>query len=197
MENNSEYFILKRENNKNYPLLVAEENVDYEYCKDIIENIENIKIEYSLRKPIPKKPEFVDYHPSPKSIISEKIKEMLLDFKLEKVQFIPAIIYGKNDEIYDNYFYFHIYNYIEVLDKENSKYEWLETANVASPIEKLVLRKDVLYQIPLEKRLIFRLKENHTFEIFHKKVVDKILEINPSGLRFIKVEDWNISVPFN
>ena len=65
----------------------------------------------------------------------------------------------------------------------------MDEYNKANPIEKLVLNKQFLSEIPLEKRLIFKLKENSTFEIFHKLVVDKIMSANPVGVQFTKVSE--------
>ena len=188
--NEFEYYKVRRENNDNYPLLRADENVDYEYEKNHIDNAE--MMEYVIRRPIPKKPIFVDYHKSPRSVISRKIYEILKDLNLDYIQFIPATITVKNNETIDDYWYLHIFNHLKVMDLEKSVYDWMETIKSANPIEKLVLNEKLLSEIPLEKRLIFKLEENHTFEIFHKSVVDAIMAANPEGIQFTKVEDYHI-----
>ena len=189
-EFDKEYFILKRDNNSNYPLIKSTKNGKYEFSKVFVDEAE--KMEYSLRKPIPLKPQIVDYHPSVRSVVSKRIVDILSVFQLEKVQFIPATIIGKNNKLFEDYFYLHIFNHIDALNKEKSIFKWLETAKAASPIEKLVLDENSLSEIPLDKRLVFRLKENDTFELFHMSVVEKILAIKPEGLKFTKVEDWHI-----
>ena len=189
-----EYYIVDANDNGQYPLLVVTENEDYEFEEEMIENPEPMT--YVLGEPVPKKPVMADYHFSERSVISKKIYDALVPKNIEGIQFIPAIITGKKDEIYEDYFYFHIYNYLSVMDKEKSIYKWMKTANVANPIEKLVLNQKALEEIPLEKRLIFRLRENDTFELFHKSIVDVIMATEPKGIQFTKVENWNISTPF-
>lgn len=184
----SEYYILRRENNDSYPLLRSTTNADYEFDDNFIEDA-NI-IEYTLGRPIPKKPIMVDYHKTPYSVISDKIANEIKG--VYGVQLISAIITGKDKELYENYFYLHIHNHLPVLDREKSVYTWIERRQRANPIEKLYLNNDLLSAIPLEKRLVFRLKENSTFEIFHKSIVDKIIATEPKGLLFVNVEDWHI-----
>ena len=150
-----------------------------------------------MRKSGSKKYTIVDFHKSPYSVISRKIQDVLAGMSIGDVQFIPATITGKKNEIYEDYFYLHICNYLSVMDREHSVYDWDDFIKVASPIEKLVLDWKLLEAIPLEKRLIFRLKENDGFELFHKSVVDAIMATEPKGVRFTKVEDWHIGTPFD
>ena len=192
--NEFEYYIVDANDNGQYPLLVVTENEDYEFEEEMIEDPEPMT--YVLGEPVPKKPVMADYHFSERSVISKKIYDALVHKNIEGIQFIPAVIIGKKDEIYEDYFYFHIYNYLSVMDKEKSIYKWMKTANVANPIDKLVLNQKALEEIPLEKRLIFRLRENDTFELFHKSIVDTIMATEPKGIRFTKVENWNISTSF-
>lgn len=188
MEN--EYYIIGRENNENYPLLRADENVDYEYEIGQIQNPQ--KMEYVMRRPIPKRPVFVDYHKSPKSIISQKVYEVLNHFNLFNTQFIQAILRGKTGEAIGDYWYLHIFNSQEVMDKEKSVFQWMETIQTANPIERLVLDERRLSSVPLAERLVFRLKENSTFEIFHQSVVEAIMATDPKGMKFTKVKDYHI-----
>lgn len=187
------YFKIYRENNDNYPLLRSTTNSDYEFEDNFIENAK--VIEYTLGKPISKKPVMVDYHKTPYSVISDKIANEIRG--VYGIQLIPAIITGKDNELYENYFYLHIHNHLPVLDRERSVYTWIERRQRANPIEKFFLDMKLLEEIPLEERLIFKLKENSTFEIFHESIVEKILSTDPVGVKFMPVEKWDIGTPFD
>jgi hypothetical protein len=189
-EFNKEYFVIGRANNSNHPLLTVTKGGGYEEDEEYVENPK--LMEYRLGKPVPAKPVMVDYHSSPYSVVSKKIYDVLTGLNLKDIQLIPATITGKNDELYENYWFLNIYNNLAVLDREKSKYDWNDFLEVANPIEKLVLSGELLNDIPLEDRLVFRLEENTTFEIFHKSVVDAIMATNPEGIQFTKVEDYHI-----
>ena len=111
------------------------------------------------------------------------------------VQLIPATITGKDNVLYEDYFYLHIYNIYELLDRDLSVYDWDDFIEQAEDIEKIVISKNI-EKIPLKERLIFKLKEDPTFEFYHKSVVDAIMTTNPEGISFTKVEDWNIGTAF-
>jgi hypothetical protein len=186
-----EYFEINPVNNNLYPRITAlnDESADYQYVNDVINDPQ--PMEFGVQVKGRKRYEVVDYHTSPYSVISKKIYDALCNINIEGVQYIPATIIGKKDERYENYYYVHIYNYLSVIDREKSIYEWDDFIKVASPIDKLILDKKLLEEIPLEKRLVFKLKENNTFELFHKKIVDAIMETKPIGIRFSGVLGWH------
>lgn len=64
-------------------------------------------------------------------------------------------------------------------------------------IEKMILDEKILSAIPLKKRLIFRLGEHSGFELFHKSVVDTIMEQQPEGIHCVKVEDYHTGSDFD
>jgi hypothetical protein len=53
-----------------------------------------------------------------------------------------------------------------------------------------------LKTIPLEERLVFYLAENGVEQLFHKSVEEAVMAVNPEGVRFINVKDWNMGSPF-
>jgi hypothetical protein len=184
-----EYFQLTKVNNDLHPRIVALEGAEYEYENEIIDNPQ--PMEYSVQVKGRKRYEVVDYHITPYSVISKKIYDILYNMNIEGLQFIPATIIGKKDERYENYYFMHIYNYLSVMDKDKSIYKWDNFIKVANPLQKLILDKKLLEEIPLEKRLIFRLKENYMFELVHKSIVDIIMETKPTGIGFLGVLGWH------
>lgn len=191
----NEYYIINRENNNNYPLLLENKgSPSYAAETDFIENPEEII--FCLGDPIPRKPQMVDYHATPYSVISRKIYNILEPKRVKGVQLIPSTVIGKDGELYKDYWYMHIYNIHAVLDRENSIYKWSEIRQVANFIDKLILDNRKLEEIPLEDRLIFRLKERRTFQLFHKSIVDRITAEDVRGVRFITVDDWSTETQF-
>lgn len=185
----SEYYIITRANNPNYPLLIEDEGSPY-YIKqkEYIPNPE--RMFFCIGAPIPRKPKLVDYHPVPYTVVSDKIESILAPLSIDGIQFIPATITGKDDELHENYFYLHIYNIYDALDEVSSIYDWDDFIEQAENIEKIVISSRLM-DMPLENRLIFKLKEDPTFELYHKSVVDQVMSSNPEGIRFISVDEWN------
>ena len=64
-------------------------------------------------------------------------------------------------------------------------------------VEKIVLDKKALEKIPLNKRLVFVSKEHSRFELYHKTVVDFIMQVKPEGLFFIPVDKWYEGIQFD
>ena len=192
--NEFEYYFIGRDNNEQHPLLVEDSNCPpYKLERIAIDN--PLSMEYRLGKPIPKKPKMVDYHSAVNSVISKKIFDVLAPMNIKGVQLIPAIITGKDDKIYEDYWYAHIYNYFPALDRENSNCRW-DSRGVAYQMRKIVLNEDFLKTLPLEERLIFYLSENRVNQFFHKSVVDVIMATNPEGLRFYNVREWQEGLQF-
>lgn len=189
--NEFEYYLIDRMNNSSYPLLEQDDDcTSYQHSKEYIENPE--VMEFYLGDPVPRKPKMVDYHAMPYSIVSEKIYNVINSLKINGLQLIPSIITGKNGELYEDYWYIHIFNRYPAMDRKKSIYSWVESIQVANPIEKLFLNTKYLETIPIEDRLIFRLQENSTKQLYHKSVVDAIMDVNPEGLKFTIVKDWRL-----
>jgi hypothetical protein len=195
MENEFEYYFINRANNNHHPVLIADTACPpYLRKKEYIENPQ--RMFFCFGKPIPKKPKMVDYHSSPKSIISKKIFDVLNELKIKGIQLIPATITGKNDEIYEDYWYIHIINRYPAIDREKSDISWSNMGWVLS-INKLVLNEDYLQTISLEERLIFYLAEDGVEQLFHKSVVDAIMATNPEGVVFTNIKDWYQGAQFD
>ncbi len=186
MTNEFEYYLIERSNNQNYPLLKEDGACNYQHVKTHIENPYMTK--YSYKNPVPRRVQTADYYAMPFSIVSDKIHDVLAAMNLKKVQLIPVIITGRENELYDRHWYIHIYNRLKAMDIKKSKCNWIESIQIANPIEKLVLNREYLSTIPLKDRLVFRLTENSTKQIYHASVAEAIMATNPEGLRFIKLQ---------
>lgn len=187
MDNLFEYYIVLWSDDDDIPRLVENDDCpEYLYAAKPIEKPE--LMQFDLGDPIPRKPKMTDYLTSPKPVVSKKIYDVLEPMKIEGIQLLPAIIHGKDEHIFDNYWAVHIYNIIKCVDTKLSKCK-IGNARL-SKVEKIVLDKNILNQIPLNKRLIFRLKEDTSYELFHVSIMNAIMKVNPTGIRFIKIEEW-------
>lgn len=194
MNNEFNYYFIERDNNDQYPLLKTDANCPpYLRKKEFIENPETMS--FALAKPIPRKPKMVDYHPAPYPVVSKKIHDALAPMNIKGIQFIPAIITGKNNEIYEDYWFLNICNQYPALDKEKSNCEW-NSLGLAYLMMSIVLNEEYLKTIPLEERLVFFLSENGVKQFFHKSVVDAIMAINPVGLKFYNIREWQEGLQF-
>jgi hypothetical protein len=157
-----------------------------------------IPIEFEFDEPYPKKPVIVDsFTNCGFGVISEKLYAILEPLKINGLQLISATVADpRNHTVYDGYYFPHIFNHIECLDMNASVYSTSVLGTIRS-IKKMVLDTKILSKIPLENRLILRLGESFPFALFHGSVVEKMMAVNPTGIRFVKVEDYHIGSAFD
>lgn len=188
-----EYYIIDRAYDKAYPLIGPQDDsmhtMMYPRTRERIENPELTQFRFCA--PIPRKPVIGDYFAEPSSIVSKKIANVLDAMHIEGIQLIPAEIETNTGDILKDYFYIHIYNYLKAVDRENSKCKVDRTdPNLLSWIDRFELDKEILAEIPLEKRLIFKLFEFCTIHLYHESIVNAIMSVKPQGVSFTKVEKW-------
>ncbi len=186
----SEYYVIMRENNNNYPLLAWEEKsvnsgIFYKHKPVELKNSLHMKLGW----PIPETPQMVDYHSNPRPVISDKIKDVLEPLEIMGIQLFPVTI-DDSPATDKKYWFLHIYHAIEAMDKNLSEFTIDEDDGDIDDITKIVLDKMVLSDIPLEERLIFQLKEGASMFLVHESIKDKIMVVNPIGIRFIDVVKW-------
>ena len=150
--------------------------------------------------PIPPKPRLSDAMSlrGDCRVFSKKIHDVLNKHEIKGLQLVPTVIRGKRDEEFDNYWITNIYQEMAFFNEEESKYgrisritgEWKD-------IEKIVLDREKLATVPLEERLVFVSKENCSFILYHKSVVDIIMSANPEGIVFTPVEEWYDGIQFD
>lgn len=188
MSQEFEYYRVHRANDNDVPLLDPDTGCpDYLFEKKAIDKPKPLK--FKLGEPIPKKPRMADYHASPYSIISKKIYDVLAPLNIKGIQLLPAVIRVKNDKLVSDYWAIHIYNLIRCIDVKKSDCE-IRSIRVAN-VKKIVLDKDILAKIALPQRLIFRLGEDISFELFHTSIVEAIMKVKPDGIKFTNIENWN------
>ena len=140
-----------------------------------------------------KNDEIADFHDLPYTFSYRVIKGVAQRHTLPGVQWMPAYIHYKGKR-YNDHVIMHLFNKISCLDEDNSIFK--RVSEFTTIIDKIVLSKEKLDNIPLEDRLIFRLEEKKSLIFMHQIIVDEIMQHNPVGIRFVKVKDWGVSEAF-
>jgi hypothetical protein len=198
---NEQYFYVKRDGNPKFPLVEyakGENNLMF-MCEKFVNHPAPIKLE--CMKPLPGKFIMGDYHSLgyPEAVVSKRMKETLESFNLRDVQFAPALINTKGNEIVSDYCIFHVYNQIRCADLEKSEWEASDdedNPNRVYSFDKLVLDNESLDKIPLEERLVFAVEELETEVLYHESVVEKLLEAELTGFTIYRLSNWDPSAPF-
>ena len=181
------YYRVHSINDDNIPMLMEDDDCPrYLYEDNLIKDPGPMNLK--LRKPVPKKINMADYLTLPHPVVSKKISDALASLNIEGLQLLPSVIRGNGKEIHE-YVTLHIPHRIKCVDSELSECV-IEDYNIENVV-RLVLDKKLLKTIPLEKRLVFRLKEDCSYELFHESVVQTIMSVNPTGIRFTDIEKWN------
>jgi len=191
---NQDYYVIKRGGSNNYPLL------EWDQSSGMFDKGKPVTvtppIKLRLGAPVPDKPEMVDYHSLPEPVVGERIKNILEPMTLYGTQLIPARI-PVEDNVYD-YWLLHVFNEIACIDREKSILEIDEDDGDVLDIEQLALDEKVLQEIPLDKRLIFVLKESTSTYLFHRSVKEAIMALEPApqGVQFFRADQWGSAAVF-
>ena len=196
--NEFDYYVIDRKGDKAYPLVGPHEDSEHTllYIGDNFsefreKSIPNPKpVEFVFCDPIPRKPVIGDYFSDPESIISKKIADEMKPMNIKGIQLIPATVESNKGNVYEDFFWIYIHHYIEAMDKDKTNFELSKYGLYR--FDSFTLDEKILTEIPLEERLIFKLKEKSSIKLYHCSVVDIIMSTNPEGVMFTKVEDWRL-----
>ena len=132
-----------------------------------------------------------------KVIVNDKIKKRLENFKVRNFQLFPSVIIDDQEQYHEGYWFFNIYNKLEVLDFEKSEIRRYKPEREFHNVEKFALRADVLDKIPEEERLIFRINGlDRLLTFVHQKVVDIFEEEGVETLNFYKLSEYHSGQQF-
>lgn len=124
-------------------------------------------------------------------IISDEIRQQISDDAIYKGQFYPAVIIDDNEDHHEGYWFFNIYQGLDVLDCESSEIKRYKPENDSHKVVKYKLKKAVLDGIPEEQRLIFTMPNTNLKTIFvHRKIVDVFERLGVSNIKFYKMSEW-------
>ncbi|NMO20599.1 hypothetical protein HPC49_38980 [Pyxidicoccus fallax] len=190
----TDYYVIECAPNNSHPLLDIDEVVGLGRPAPLVISQ---PLQLRLGAPVPRNPVMVDHHALPQPVFSSRIVEALEPLGLYCVQFVPADVKVKQDDV-RRYWVLHVYNEIPCVDRQRSVLSIDDEDGRVMGIDALVLDERVLERIPLERRLLFVLEESISTYLFHSSVVERVLALAPppEGLRFIRVDRWNDSAGF-
>ena len=172
-----EYYFMKSKEDQTYPMI------------DLLDQSKEI-IEAQLGDPLPRRPILADYLTGAKDFVTKKIADVMLAMNMEGVRIVPIELSDQKGGYIEDYYCIYVDdNTYEALDKEKSDYEYDEECDMYY-INEYVLDREVLKKIPLNKRLGWRLLEDPGIYLYHKSVIDEIKKLNPTGVEFINIEEY-------
>ncbi|WP_303849599.1 DUF1629 domain-containing protein [Apibacter mensalis] len=172
-----EYYFMESKEDQAYPMI------------DLMDENGEI-IEAQLGDPLPRRPILADYLTGAKDFVTKKIADVMLAMNMEGVRIVPIELSDQKGGYIEDYYCIYVDdNTYEALDKEKSDYEYDEECDMYY-INEYVLDREVLKKIPLNKRLGWRLLEDPGIYLYHKSVIDEIKKLNPTGVEFINIEEY-------
>lgn len=172
-----EYYFMMRKEDQAFPMI------------DLLDQRTEI-IKAQLGDPLPRRPILTDYLSGSKDFVTKKIANVMLAMNMEGVRIVPIELSDRKGGYIDDYYCIYVDdNTFEALDKKKSDYKYDEKCNMYF-INKYVLDREVLKKIPLNKRLGWRLLEEPGIYLYHKSVIDEIKKLNPTGVEFINIEEY-------
>ena len=194
MENNLDYYLIGNDGAYQSPSLMRDNDRDavgLKYLRQGIKVEDNHITYLTFNPPYPKKPDMVDYHFCEcRAAFSKKIYDALKTTEIKGLQLVPCIIHSNKGVEYNDYWVANILQKYIFLDTDKTEGVIDEDDGEWIGIDKMVLNEEKVLQVPLEERLLFVVKEFSGYVLYHKTVVDLIMSVNPTGLKFIHINDW-------
>ncbi|GHU19152.1 hypothetical protein FACS189475_05870 [Betaproteobacteria bacterium] len=198
MENEFDYYLVDSKDEDIYPMLKPDEGQSLRpfHRKKPIDNNSAVKLTFDFKHK--KKPQMGDYHDGASGgVFSQRMYELLTSLSISTIEFVPVEIRW-NNEIEKNYWAIHVLKSIVCLDRKNAVYKLYDEDDENDiNIEELKLDKELLNKIPLSGRLVFNMEEDGSKCLFHKSIVEAIMSINPTGIKFIPADEWKDGVQFD
>lgn len=196
MKKEFDYYVITPTNLKHSPKLMedfgAYDSLDYLYMSEQapFQHISFLKFNFLDAPKSDLNTDYLDLYGF--GVFSDKVKEELDKYlPIKGFEWVTAIIRGKKKDIFDGFSIANIYLKLNCFDEKLSVFDKInDSTGEWEGIKKVVLNKEALSKIPLSERLCIRAKENFTFQLYHKSIVNIINSVNPHGLKFIPVEDW-------
>lgn len=196
MDKEFNYYVLEPIITSRTAFLVNDGNIDDDAGDFLLKNeiVKDPSTVYLCEAFDIRKPDFsVDYFDLDGfAVFSQKVCDAIIKNKISinDLQLIKAIITEGDDE-YDGFSIAYVHRALRTFDEESSK---VKTRNDTDgrwiTVEKIVLDKNLLSQIPLKDRLTYESIELPSLKLYHESIVDIIKSVNPTGVRFTPIEEW-------
>ncbi len=171
-----------------------------EECEDEAEEIYTFgpvdikeKLTMQFKKPIPKKVELSDFNMAGQPVFSKRAADIIKNGFLGINQLFYADLVHKG-VTYPDFYVFKPNIELEVMHKERSNFTYESDMYF---VDKLSLDENKLDKMEKEQRWIIEPKEEPALILYHEELVKKFKEAELTGVRFVKVKDWNTGSAFD
>ena len=198
-EFDKEYYLMNVDGASNHPLLTWGETDDEPFIYPRPVNDEDLELPLKMKfcKPYPKQLELADILFSDGDlVVSEKVKQCLEKMNIYGIQFFSTEIETDKKKKVKGYYYFHLWNRIVAVDKNNYEGDEPNERGRIHNLEKFSLDEAVMENTPLEKRLVFHLGESISERLIHKTVYDTLKAENIIGGAFFRIDNWDENAMF-
>lgn len=131
-------------------------------------------------------------------VFSKRIKDVLDKvMPIKYFEFVPAVIKDDDGSEIRDFWIGNIHQEMYCFDENKSEYDGVTNTGRWEGIDGVAIDKEKLSKIPLEERLVLVSRESSRFYLYHKSIIDIMQSVNPEGIRFINVNDWNDCVYFD
>jgi len=196
---NDQYYVILRENNNHYPTFNGSLRPRSWRIKEKIEEISEYEVWLTFglgRKN--KQSLYVDYHSSGgDSVCSKEFADFILTLETGGIQFFKGTHGDVVEKIKKDYYMMHVHKRIKCIDRTKSNLHVDPRTDYIKSIRGFSIDPDLLDRIPFEDRRIFFLEESAFIKVFHESIVEKIINTDMKGFRFVKVSQWGDNSAFN
>jgi hypothetical protein len=194
MNNEFDYYLIERDGNCMSPLLMNDDEMNSGgtmFLRRMERVAPDTTVHLVFNPPYPPKPDMTDYlFLQCRAVFSGKVCDVLKDIPIKDFQLVPAVIKDPQGNEYSDYWIAGIYREFAFLDKDKSEFDDITSDGCWSGIEKMVIDEAEMAKVPLEERLMYVSKESSAYVFYHKTVVDAIMSVAPTGVRFVPVAEW-------
>ncbi|WP_419812389.1 hypothetical protein [Bacterioplanoides sp.] len=169
----------------------CEEETDEIYAFGPVEIKNTLTME--LAKPIPRKLALSDYHEAGQPVFSKKMADIVKDGFLGINQLFYAELVHKGIT-YPDFYVFKPNIELEIMHKGRSSFTYESEMYF---VDKLSLDENKLDKMEKEQRWIIEPKEEPGHILYHEELVEKFREAEVTGVRFVKVSNWNTGSAFD
>lgn len=194
MNNDFNYYLILEANTGRTPLLTYDDDMDeneeigylYDSTRVPDDTITHLSFREKIRKP--------DMNTDCLTLVTFNVFSKKVRDALEKhmpincLQLVQASI-EKGE--YMDFFIANVYQDLYTFDRTQCEFGDVNEGDDWEDITKIVLDKKLLSKIPLEDRLVYRSKEDSQFKLYHESIVNIIKSVNPVGMAFLNIEEWN------
>ena len=194
-EIDGEYYVIQVDRKGLYPWLAWGDYDDTPFLEaesiDISEIPSPLVVEFD--EPYPKTFEMADLHLlGSQFAFTEELKNIFADIYGVEFFEIDKIMDHKHNS-YSGYYAVHIWNTLTAVDMQNYVGKPGRKGYIGS-LTKFSLNNEILESIPLEKRLVFKLREATDIFIVHKSLYEKIEDKGFKGFALVSVDKWRETI---